>query len=96
MLTAIPNCLDRKLEGGVSAVTKQITIQDKYQKQLAELDLMAEDWVDTDEVSPLPFLHDGSTMKAVGEMGYQALGLLHSSARQRKLHQCIWLRQSSP
>ena len=38
-----------KLEGGVSAVTKQITVQDKYQKQLAELDLMAEDWVDTDE-----------------------------------------------
>jgi len=38
-----------KLEGGVSAVTKQITVTDKYQKQLAELDLMAEDWVDTDE-----------------------------------------------
>jgi hypothetical protein len=38
-----------KLEGGVSAVTKQITVKDKYQKQLAELDLMAEDWVDTDE-----------------------------------------------
>jgi hypothetical protein len=50
----------RKLEGGVSAVTKQITVKDKYQKQLAELDLMAEDWVDTDEVplspSPPPFL----------------------------------------
>jgi len=30
------------------AVTKQITVADKYQKQLAELDLMAEDWVDTD------------------------------------------------
>jgi len=40
-----------KLEGGVSAVTKQITVTDKYQKQLAELDLMAEDWVDTDEVT---------------------------------------------
>jgi hypothetical protein len=38
-----------KLEGGVSAVTRQITVKDKYQKQLAELDLMAEDWVDTDE-----------------------------------------------
>ena len=34
----------------MSAVTKQITVKDKYQKQLAELDLMAEDWVDTDEV----------------------------------------------
>ena len=45
-------CLSRKLEGGVSAVTKQITVEDKYEKQLAELDLMAEDWIDTDEVSP--------------------------------------------
>lgn len=45
----------RKLEGGVSAVTKQVNIADKYAKQLAELDLMAEDWVDTDEVS-LPLL----------------------------------------
>ena len=49
-------CMRRKLEGGVSAVTKQVTVKDKYAKQLAELDLMAEDWVDTDEVSlpPLP------------------------------------------
>ena len=40
----------------MSAVTKQVTVKDKYAKQLAELDLMAEDWVDTDEVSlpPLP------------------------------------------
>lgn len=38
----------------MSAVTKQVTVKDKYAKQLAELDLMAEDWVDTDEVSLPP------------------------------------------
>jgi len=48
----------------VSAVTKQITVEDKYQKQLAELDLMAEDWIDTDEVShhttPLSIFAEGT------------------------------------
>mmetsp|Transcript_29430 Transcript_29430/g.66641 ORF Transcript_29430/g.66641 Transcript_29430/m.66641 type:complete len:254 (-) Transcript_29430:44-805(-) len=38
-----------QLEGTVSAVTKEVTLTDKYEKQLAELDLMAEDWIDTDE-----------------------------------------------
>eukprot|EP00286_Rhodomonas_abbreviata_P022829 CAMPEP_0181311210 /NCGR_PEP_ID=MMETSP1101-20121128/13011_1 /TAXON_ID=46948 /ORGANISM="Rhodomonas abbreviata, Strain Caron Lab Isolate" /LENGTH=213 /DNA_ID=CAMNT_0023417917 /DNA_START=260 /DNA_END=901 /DNA_ORIENTATION=- len=38
-----------KLEGSVSAVTKDINIENKYERQLAELDLMAEDWIDTDE-----------------------------------------------
>ena len=40
-----------QLEGTVSAVTKEVTLTDKYEKQLAELDLMAEDWIDTDEAS---------------------------------------------
>eukprot|EP00961_Rhodomonas_salina_P216945 2930936-Rhodomonas_salina.1 len=39
-----------KLEGSVSAVTNEINIGNKYERQLAELDIMAEDWIDTDEV----------------------------------------------
>jgi len=38
-----------KLEGSVSAVTNEINIGNKYERQLAELDIMAEDWIDTDE-----------------------------------------------
>jgi hypothetical protein len=38
-----------KLEGKVSAVTQEITLKDRYERQLAELDLMAEDWIDADE-----------------------------------------------
>ena len=53
--------LCRKLEGGVSAVTKQITVEDKYEKQLAELDLMAEDWIDTDEARLLVLCLLGQT-----------------------------------
>jgi len=38
-----------QLEGTVSKVTKQVTIEDDYERQLAELDLMAEDWTELDQ-----------------------------------------------
>jgi len=37
------------IEGKVSAVTQEITLTDRYERDLVELDLMAKDWVDTDE-----------------------------------------------
>jgi len=40
-----------KVEGAVSAVSKQViagSVKNKYEKELAELDLMAGDWIDTD------------------------------------------------
>jgi hypothetical protein len=35
-----------QIDGSVSAVTKSVTIEDKFERQLAELDLMAEDYMD--------------------------------------------------
>jgi hypothetical protein len=38
-----------KLDGSVSAVTNTVTIEDKYERQLAELDLMSESYMDDPE-----------------------------------------------
>ena len=38
-----------KLEGAVSAVTNTVNIEDKYERQLAELDLMSEEYIDDPE-----------------------------------------------
>jgi hypothetical protein len=43
-----------KVEGAISAVSKKVIeskTKDKYEKELAELDLMAADWIDSDTVS---------------------------------------------
>eukprot|EP00291_Cryptomonas_curvata_P004324 CAMPEP_0172182410 /NCGR_PEP_ID=MMETSP1050-20130122/18384_1 /TAXON_ID=233186 /ORGANISM="Cryptomonas curvata, Strain CCAP979/52" /LENGTH=190 /DNA_ID=CAMNT_0012855853 /DNA_START=231 /DNA_END=803 /DNA_ORIENTATION=- len=38
-----------KMDGSISAVTNTVTIEDKYERQLAELDLMSEDYMDDPE-----------------------------------------------
>ncbi len=38
-----------KTDGSISAVTNTVTIEDKYERQLAELDLMSEDYMDDPE-----------------------------------------------
>jgi hypothetical protein len=38
-----------KMDGSISAVTNTVTTEDKYERQLAELDLMSEDYMDDPE-----------------------------------------------
>ena len=38
-----------KLDGSVSEVTNTVNIEDKYERQLAELDLMSEEYIDDPE-----------------------------------------------